>query len=85
MPATTLRTPEISMRPRYVGSSKISSTLDIHAAGTSSISCSQSRDCQTLREDPTDAARLRPFFQTAADAGEAKRAFIDGCLKKPGA
>ncbi len=28
---------------------------------------------------------LAAFFQTAADAGEAKRAFIDGCLKKPGA
>lgn len=28
---------------------------------------------------------LAGFFQTTANAGEAKRAFIDGCLRKPGA
>lgn len=28
---------------------------------------------------------LSGFFQTTANAGDAKRAFIDGCLRKPGA
>ena len=38
---------------------------------------------------PTPSARnfgsRTVFFQTTANAGEAKRAFIDGCLRKPGA